>query len=293
MYGITFCGQHTSDLDVLWQTQSRPILPAPKLFLESAPSVDGSFDLSTFNPDGRMHYEDRLHEGIITIIGADLPGMQSKLSKVAQWLQGDYCDLVYDDMPNTVWAARVENVSIAMYELQKVGKATVVFRTRPFSTKRQVWLNDDIELDDESIYLGDKFAPITMLEGAYGYYESIDNDGHFYSRPSFMLQSWNSGSLRIALERPGELDRIFTLTYTRFGEDTPVAPLIISVDFNSLSIAVDNPTFDSFTSNFNFFELPPGPFRLVFDCSDDLTDNNAGPLYFTPNLQYFYEVPND
>ena len=153
MQGITFRDIHSSSLGAFWQTTSRPILPQPKLYLESAPSMDGSFDLSSFNSDGRIHYEDRLQEGIISVVGLDATDKHSKLSKVATWLQGDYSYLVYDDMPYTAWFARVENISLVLNELLRVGRATVMFRTQPFSTRKEVLLGDALLLSSEN-YIG-------------------------------------------------------------------------------------------------------------------------------------------
>ncbi|MEI6133018.1 MAG: hypothetical protein WCQ41_09390 [Bacillota bacterium] len=278
MFGITFRDIHSSELGAYWQTTSRPILPQPKLYIESAPSIDGSFDLSAFNADGRVHYEDRLHEGILSVVGLDTTDKNSKLSKVAAWLQGDYSYLVYDEMPYTAWFARVENIGLVLGELLRVGRATVYFRTKPFSTRKEVLLGDALLLSSENYIGGAYILGQASYLGDFAYNHTLD-DGHFYSKPLFLLKpNWSVDDYTITLSASGQEPKVFTL-------NVPSPQAWVMVDFNILSITSE--TGDNLLGNSNaaFFEIPPGNFEI------SISSSNSSDIEMYLNLQYIYEVP--
>jgi phage-related protein len=49
------------------------------------------------------------------------------------WLSGWYDELIFDDMPYTVWLARPEDLGSIEASLHRIGKFTVQFRCRPFN----------------------------------------------------------------------------------------------------------------------------------------------------------------
>lgn len=133
MNGISLNGIHSSTIPVTWKTNKRSIMPTPKTYSQGAPDVDSEYDFSEFNDDNRQHYFDRIFEGTLTVVARDMTKLNILQTKLARWLFGGWKTLEFDDMPGTLWTAKVENPEQVSYELGKVGSASVFFRAKPFS----------------------------------------------------------------------------------------------------------------------------------------------------------------
>jgi phage-related protein len=131
--GIKFGGVHSSTIPITWKTNKRPFMPEPKTYYQTTSTRDSDYDFSEFNEDNRLHYNDRIFEGTISVKAKNMSEVHVLLTKVAKWLFGGWKDLEFDDMSGTIWTAKVENVENVSYELSKVGVATVYFRVKPFS----------------------------------------------------------------------------------------------------------------------------------------------------------------
>lgn len=132
--GFSFNGRHSSEFGVTVKTKSRPIRPETKSFTVDIPCRDGVYDFSRSNPMGREFFYERVISVSISIQADSLIEMQNKLSALSMWLMGRG-ELVFDDMPYTVWEGRI--LDEIVYLPEHAGKCAVldvVFRVKPFST---------------------------------------------------------------------------------------------------------------------------------------------------------------
>ncbi|EPR12360.1 phage distal tail protein [Ruminiclostridium papyrosolvens] len=188
MYGISINGVHSSTIPVVWKTTQRPFMPEAKTYYESLSDSDSDFDFSEFNEDGRQHYNDRVFEGTISVVGRNMSEIHLLLTKVARWLFGGWKTLEFDDMPGTVWTAKVENTNQINYELSRIGVASVYFRVKPFSK----WFLDSaaggVPLDTDKIDI-ESDIPIDLdLNPTYTFSQgsqqiTINNFGDWYTTP--------------------------------------------------------------------------------------------------------------
>jgi predicted phage tail component-like protein len=131
--GFTYKNQHSSDFGIVAKTKSRPILPEMKSYTFESPITDGIYDFSEANEYGRAFYNDRFFEIQLQVSADNLRSLEKKVSRIAKWLKGSG-ELVFDDMPNVKWRARVISEMGFVPELYgKKAVLTVVFRVEPFS----------------------------------------------------------------------------------------------------------------------------------------------------------------
>lgn len=267
--GITFKGVHSNSIPVIWKSISRPFLPLPKIYTDAAPEADGEYDFSEFNEDGRLHYNDRVFEGIITTAARHMTELQVILTKVARWLVGGWGSLIFDDMPDTIWMAKIENVSQIGYELGKVGSAAVYFRVKPFSNWYYNSNSGAIELDSPvSLYNGlpldfennntFNFTNNTVL--------NINNLGDWYTKPVIEVTG-SFGYIEIRAKK--------TIRYNGGCQSGQ----IIKIDCLKSIIEKDGVN-DSINSIGDFFELDPGDNSLTI-----LSDGN-GQITFNFEYQF-------
>ena len=260
MLGIKFRGVHSSEIGAVWKSENRPFLPTAKIHTESLPEVDGSYDFSEVNQDGRIHHEDRVFQGTISVKTKNMEELQDKLTEVARWLVGGYGELEFDDMPGTIWKAKVENPEQVMYELGKIGKATVYFRVHPYSewvvdsTVTGIPIDFPIPLDSE--------YPLDFAGNIYSYAFGAETDIEVNN-----LGDWYTKPLVIVTGTYGYIElQIGDKSIRYFGGS--VTNDIVVIDCKKFVIA-KNTNDDTVNSIGDFFELKPGinEIRIISDGS--------------------------
>lgn len=132
MTGFTYRGLHSiRDIGIIFKTVARPPCPPPRIKNETIPYRDGSIDYS--DEHGRIYYDDKVLELELSIVDKGIIPLHEKITKVVSWLAGGYSDLIFDDMPLTVWNAMPVSLDAIAPELARVGKTTVQFRCTPFN----------------------------------------------------------------------------------------------------------------------------------------------------------------
>ena len=131
MYGFTYRGKHSSEFGLLMNTKDRPVMPPMRKEKATAMYRDGDVDYS--NSGGRIYYDDRIVKLTLTVIKPELRQTHDTVSKIVSWLSGWYDELIFDDMPYTVWLARPEDLGSIEASLHRIGKFTVQFRCKPFN----------------------------------------------------------------------------------------------------------------------------------------------------------------
>ena len=164
MNGFYFRGRHSSDFGAVVKSKLRPLLPEEKSVLVSPMMMDGSYDFSAANPWGRPFYMDRIFELSIAVTAADETALSKKVSALGAWLSGRG-ELIFDDMPSTVWeGAVIAGISFEPRYSGRTAQFTVVVRTRPFSC----WI---LSVQEEptlgvSLLLGDN-VPLAGFSGRF------------------------------------------------------------------------------------------------------------------------------
>lgn len=132
MIGITYRNRHSyRDMGVIVKTRARPIIAPVRTSESSVLYADGAVDYSEYG--GRLYYDEKLIEIDLTVAARNLTELNKKISRIAGWLAGGWGDLIFDDMPYTVWIAKPINIESVAPELVRVGKTTVQFRCKPFN----------------------------------------------------------------------------------------------------------------------------------------------------------------
>lgn len=272
--GIKFKGIHSNTIPAVWKTIRRPILPTPKTYSVSLPEVDSEYDFSEFNEDGRLHYNDRVIEGTLTVVATGMYSLQKALTKLAKWLIGGWGELEFDDMPGTVWTARIENVEQVQYELGKAGIATVYFRTKPFSkltldsetggillnSSTPIEANLPLELNINQSY---NFSNGTILK--------YENYGDWYTKPIFTLAGTYS---YVEFQCNGK-------TFRYNGGSTSGQTVVIDcIKF----ITTKNGVNDSVKTVGNYFEFVPGLNEIK------ILTNGTGQVSIKSDFNFIYGV---
>ena len=186
--GFKFKDKHSSEFGVTVKTKSRPIRPEAKVHTLDIPCRDGAYDFSEANQAGREYFYDRTFIITINVCEDNLYTLQNKLSLISGWLMGKG-ELIFDDMPHTVWYGRVSDEIIYMPNHGgKNAALEVSVRVRPFGkcifgTDGPV-LDMDIKLDNN--------IPISLDETVH--YEvsgatdiAVWNFGERPARPSIRI----------------------------------------------------------------------------------------------------------
>lgn len=271
MSGFTFNGRHTDEFDAYWKTDSRPFLPIAKTITENLPECDGEYDFSSVNIDGRQHYENRAFSGTLTIKAENLGELHYKFSTIANWLHGDYADLVFDDMPETIWSAKVENVEQVTYELRRLGKIRLVFTVKPFS--RFLYRSTEPIILDSNIILDTALA----LDGETYTHEicgdtdiDIRNYGDWYTTPMVTV----SGEFTYLEIKASDEKKI-----RYFGNCAAEDTVVFDFEKNQVS---KNEVIDNLNSLGHYWDFVPGTNSLKI-----LTDGQA-KLEFYMNFYFKY-----
>lgn len=276
MMGVTFRDKHSArDIGVIVKTAARPIMPPPRIVEESVPYVDGSIDFSELG--GRVFYDDKIVELEISIVNKNLPSLHEKISKVAEWIVGGYGELIFDDMPYTVWLAKPVNTSSIVPELQKVGKTTVQFRCRPFNrflfSSLGIPLDSDVRLDDDiPIGYGDE-SVVQLKPGMNSV--MYDYIGTAPVKAQIRITGTTAGGITIYNEsRPGK-----AISYQH-----PFKELFVDSE-NWICIADDKEVTEKVSGDYEVLELSPG----INNINIMFTGAGEAELQFEFFAKYFYK----
>jgi predicted phage tail component-like protein len=140
-FGVLFNGRHSSEFGLVMLTKNRPILPEPKIITDEAPGMDGDYDYSDSNPDGRTKWKPRPHELTFEIDRRkvncrDPRAVRAKAHEIAVWLACGEQQLIYDDDTAVFYLARVVNRLDLESQIQPNRPFTVQFKTRPYGFSR-------------------------------------------------------------------------------------------------------------------------------------------------------------
>lgn len=130
--GFKFNGRHSSEFGASVRTKSRPIRPSSKSFTIDMPCRDGVYDFSAANSWERELFNERVFTVTIGLYAENLRAMQKKLTDISSWLTG-WGELIFDDMPLTVWKGKITDEILYMPEHE--GRKAVIeasFRVKPF-----------------------------------------------------------------------------------------------------------------------------------------------------------------
>ena len=112
------------------KTKSRPMLPGVKSYLYEASSMDGSYDFTASNSDGREHYNDRLIEIALQYTADNLEELEQKTARLAAWLCGGG-ELIFDSAAGVKWIGRF--ISEVSFAPERRGKTAGRKRLRRYS----------------------------------------------------------------------------------------------------------------------------------------------------------------
>lgn len=250
--GFKFKGRHSSELGVTVRTKSRPIRPSVKSLIVDVPFRDGVYDFSESNPLGRAMYNYRIFTVVINVCAENIYEMQDKLSKLSLWLEGSG-DLVFDDMPLTVWKGKISDEIVYMPEYGgKKAVMEVSFRTEPFSfgafgTEGPVLDIDVISLDD--------YLPVGMDE-LYTYTVSKTGELHilnFGDRPMRPVINISGANAAVVMQMNGKSLNFFSKGNTK-------------VDFERQDVTDEDGRLNVAGE---FFEFSPGENILKVRTSND------------------------
>lgn len=161
--GFKFNGRHSSEFGASVRTKSRPIRPSSKSFTVDMPCRDGVYDFSAANSWERELFNERVFTVTIGLRTENLNEMQKKLTDISRWLTGGG-ELVFDDMPLTVWKGKITDE--IMYMPEHEGRKAVIeasFGVKPFGfcvfgTEgpeigiEEIILNENIPIGFDSVF---------------------------------------------------------------------------------------------------------------------------------------------
>lgn len=265
--GFSYKGKHSyRDFGALLQSKSRPILPQKRQKYVDLPNRDGSPNLAAVNDYRRAMYDNRTFTVALLIRADEIVELETKISRVAEWLVGNGA-LIFDDMPNVQWDATVD--SAVDYAPERYGKKailTVSFTVQPFSQAlfsvgTGVYLGEATPLG-ASITLG-AVDNYDVIEGVGGSIK-INNVGTAWARPlvrvtrasGAAVRSWRMSlggrTLRIAA------DDVISNTGWEVDLDT----------YNVYRLTGTGREINAGALEGSFFELPPGESWLAFVFSE-------------------------
>lgn len=254
--GFTYKGVHSSEMGVSVRSKSRPVLPQLRQSLLTLPSTDGSLDYSSANEYGRGMYEDRIFSVSLYMKADNIYDLQCGASRLATWLMGKG-ELIFDDMPDTVWNAAVyDEIDFVPESRGTKAIVTVNFRAEPFSHALF-----DVR---DGIYLDSPIAIGAMVPLDFNAVLEMSADGN-----SNALEVFNYGSApvraKFIIEPSGEADTTGVIS---------LGDLLINYSFTSAAGAIEVDT-EKYTVKQGavdasgrvegrFFELMPGRNTVVF-----------------------------
>ncbi|WHH59171.1 distal tail protein Dit [Petroclostridium sp. X23] len=143
MMGFEFNGKHSyRDFGLIMQSKNRPILPEPKIVVEEIPDMDGEYDYSDVNPDGRTKYKPRNIEIDCSFKDRNIAHIIARGHQIAAWLACGEKQLIFDDESAVFYLGRVVNRLDLATQISKIGRFTLQFKCRPFAFSRVLSTED-------------------------------------------------------------------------------------------------------------------------------------------------------
>lgn len=134
MLGFTFNGKHCfNDFGIVMKSKNRPILPEPKEIVEDVPSIDGEYDFSEANPEGRTKYKTKPIEVECTFFQKDLTYLRIRAHEIAAWLSCGKKPLIFDDETPVYYLAKVSNQLDLEQQIAQLGWFTINFKCDPYA----------------------------------------------------------------------------------------------------------------------------------------------------------------
>jgi predicted phage tail component-like protein len=132
MSGLKFNNKHSTELGLNMLSKRRNILPEPVIITEELPGMDGDYDYSNVNPDGRTKYKPFVDEIEFSFIEKNPANVRTKAHSIASWLACGESQLMYDDDPGKYWLARIINKLDIESQLVRLKSFTAQFKCQPY-----------------------------------------------------------------------------------------------------------------------------------------------------------------
>ncbi len=196
-YGFTFRGKHSSEFGLIVKTKKRPVIAPIREEGITIPHRDGAIDCAA--QGGRVFYDNKTVEVSLTVSTPDLRATQLDVAKIVSWLSGWYDDLIFDDMPSTVWTARPVNLGNISISLCRVGEFTVEFNCMPFNHFIYDMDSYDIVVGSKNIFVGSRLPLSYGIGGSRYDLKSGANSIKFYyygdapCKPIFTINQASEG----------------------------------------------------------------------------------------------------
>lgn len=199
LVGLIFHGVDLSDYGWRVLNYELAMLPPQRTITDSALYRDGSYDFSSYNPDGRVHYDDRPLVVEADVVTTSTSAIEDAVDKLAQLMVKGWGELILPTMPDTVWIAHIDQDGGAIErDLKSVGIANIPFRMRPFSIHKAQsetgikWNECDFAWQDAGNLCWDNNQMYTYnVSGTQS--AEVTNFGNMPSRPIITVEGTFSG----------------------------------------------------------------------------------------------------
>lgn len=132
--GFTFNNKHSfRDFGIVFKSKNRPVSPEPKIVSEELPGMDGEYDFSEANPDGRVKYKSRPIELECSFLQKNMTYIRIKTHEIASWLDCGEKPLIFDDETAVYYLAINSNKLDLETQIARFGKFTLNFKCRSFA----------------------------------------------------------------------------------------------------------------------------------------------------------------
>ena len=123
MTGLTFKGINSSTFNIVMKSDNRQVLPNVTRFIKTLPLYAGSIDF------GMDTYQEKTIKVILQYNYKMQPSLlQTTAEQISGWLynDGNYYDLIFDDMPNRKYKAKV-TTAVDLSQVNSLGTFPVEF----------------------------------------------------------------------------------------------------------------------------------------------------------------------
>lgn len=254
MHGLTFGGKHSlTDYGLVLRSKNRPVMPDPKIVTDDVAGVDGSYDFTDYNTDGKTKYKDRIITVTFSLREKDSGILRVKAHQIARWLNCGESNLIFDDETAVYYKARVNNRIDLEKQIIQLQEFTVQFKCKPYaysvidSTEEQIQVGMDLQL-------------------GYGYKLNMEPTVYNIAKPYNVLTVYNPGDYckNMIITIKGTASGLVlncnskTLTYT----EPITAGTTLIIDFGKFNATLDGANVNSFISG-DFFGFETGDNTLV------------------------------